>query len=53
VVDNNTDGQMARLLIMEYPEFATRIHSLAHSDGLPLSGRWLTESVMEQEGMGK
>jgi len=53
VVDNNTDGQMARLLIMEYPEYATRIHSLAYSDGLPLSGRWLTETVMEQEGMGK
>ncbi len=53
VIDNNTDGQMARLLIMEYPEFATKIHSLAYSDGLPLTGRWLTETVIEHEGMVK
>jgi 2-oxoglutarate/2-oxoacid ferredoxin oxidoreductase subunit alpha len=49
VVENNTDGQMARILQIEYPEFATRIRSLAHSDGLPLSAKWLTRAVLEQE----
>lgn len=49
VVENNTDGQMARILQIEYPEFATRIRSLAHSDGLPLSAKWLTGAVLEQE----
>ncbi len=50
VVDNNTDGQMASILHMEYPDLAPRIHSLAYSDGLPLSPRWLTGAVLEQEG---
>lgn len=50
VVDNNTDGQMASILRMEYPDLAPRIHSLAYSDGLPLSPRWLTGAVLEQEG---
>jgi len=49
VVENNGDGQLAKLLLMEYPQFATRIISLAHSDGLPLSARWMTAAVLEQE----
>lgn len=49
VAENNTDGQLANLLRIEYPEYANRIVSLAHSDGLPLSARWLTESVLERE----
>lgn len=50
VVENNTDGQMASILHMEYPDLAPRIHSIAYSDGLPLSPRWLTAAVLEQEG---
>jgi len=50
VVENNTDGQMARLIWMEFPEVAPRVHSIAYSDGLPLSARWLTHSVLEREG---
>jgi len=50
VVENNTDGQMASILHMEYPDLASRIHSIAYSDGLPLSPRWLTAAVLEQEG---
>ncbi len=49
VVENNTDGQMAKILRMEFPELAPRIHSLAYSDGLPLTARWLTTSLLEQE----
>jgi 2-oxoglutarate ferredoxin oxidoreductase subunit alpha len=49
VVENNTDGQVARLIRMEYPECATKVVSLAHSDGMPLTARWLTEAVLEQE----
>lgn len=50
VVENNSDGQMASILHMEYPELAPRIHSIAYADGLPLSPRWLTGAVLEQEG---
>ncbi len=49
VVENNADGQLAKILLMEYPQFATRIISLAYSDGLPLSARWMTAAILEQE----
>lgn len=49
MLENNIDGQMAKILLMEYPEFATRMVSLAHLDGMPLTARWVVESVMEQE----
>lgn len=49
VVEANTDGQMAKLLRMEYPEYGIRFHSLAHSDGLPLTARWIADSIIGQE----
>ena len=49
VVENNTDGQMAKLLRMEFPEVATRLISLAHSDGWPLVPRWMTSAILEKE----
>ncbi len=47
--ENNTDGQMAKILQMEYPEYAARILSLAYLDGLPLTARRLTEMILEKE----
>ena len=49
VVENNLDGQMCRILQSEEPEHATRFHSLAKCDGLPLTGRWIAQSILEQE----
>ena len=49
VVENNTDGQMAQIIRMEFPDLAPRVFSLAYSDGLPLTPRWLTAAVLEQE----
>jgi len=49
VVENNSDGQLAMLLKMEYPDLATRVISLAHLDGWPLSPRWMTSAILEQE----
>jgi 2-oxoglutarate ferredoxin oxidoreductase subunit alpha len=49
VVENNTDGQMAKLVHMEFPELAARVVSLAFSDGLPLAPHWLVNSILEQE----
>jgi 2-oxoglutarate ferredoxin oxidoreductase subunit alpha len=51
VVENNTDGQMARLIYMEFPDLAPRVRSISYSDGLPLSARWLAQAVVEREGM--
>ncbi|HLY27425.1 MAG TPA: 2-oxoacid:acceptor oxidoreductase subunit alpha, partial [Aggregatilineales bacterium] len=49
VIDNNTDGQMAELLRLHAPELAARITSLAHSDGLPLTARWIAQNILEME----
>lgn len=49
VVENNFDGQMAELLRMEFPEFAARVRSLAHCDGLPFTARWIANRIKEQE----
>ncbi|MBI3764065.1 MAG: 2-oxoacid:acceptor oxidoreductase subunit alpha, partial [Chloroflexi bacterium] len=49
VIELNTDGQLAKLIQMEFPGLATRVVSLAHSDGMPLSARWITSAVQQQE----
>jgi 2-oxoglutarate ferredoxin oxidoreductase subunit alpha len=49
VVENNTDGQMANLLRMEFPEHAAKLRSLAMSNGLSLTPRWVTDTIIEQE----
>lgn len=50
VVELNRDGQMKQLLTLEVPELATKLHSLAHTDGLPMTARWIIEHLLEQEG---
>ena len=49
VVDMNRDGQMLQLLTMAYPQFATRFRSVALSDGLPASARWVREGILAQQ----
>jgi 2-oxoglutarate ferredoxin oxidoreductase subunit alpha len=49
VVENNTDGQMHSLIQMHAPEHAMRVVSVAKSDGLPLSARWIAQAIQEQE----
>lgn len=49
VVEMNRDGQMCQLLQIEYPDLAGRIFTIAHSDGLPLSARWITGQILHLE----
>jgi len=49
VVEMNRDGQMKKLLQLEYPQFATRFVSIAKHDGLPLNARWVKESIQAEE----
>ncbi len=49
VVELNYDGQMCQLVRLEVPELASRVHSIAHCDGLPLTARYVTETILEQE----
>ena len=50
VIEMNTDGQMCQLLQLNSPKQATKLVKLNHNNGLPLSARWITESLMAQEG---
>jgi len=50
VVEMNSNGQMHMLLRLEVPELATKLISLTHNNGLPMSARWVTEAVLELEG---
>ncbi|BCY18883.1 pyruvate ferredoxin oxidoreductase [Leptolinea sp. HRD-7] len=45
VIEINRDGQMCQLLQITYPEFADRFVKICHSDGLPLTARWINESI--------
>ncbi len=50
VIDNNFDGQMAILARTELPDLADKIISVAKCDGLPLTARWISGAILEQEG---
>jgi 2-oxoglutarate ferredoxin oxidoreductase subunit alpha len=50
VIENNFDGQMAQLLRMEIPEGAAHMRSLALGDGLPMTPRWVYDSIKNCEG---
>ncbi len=49
VIEMNTDGQMRQLLQLAAPDQATKLISLAHNDGLPLTARWIAETLSAQE----
>lgn len=49
VVEMNSTGQMHQLLQLEIPEEAVKIRLLNHNDGLPLTARWIMESLAEAE----
>ena len=49
VVEMNRDGQMYQLLLVEYPQLADKLTSVAFNDGLPATARWVRESILEKE----
>jgi 2-oxoglutarate/2-oxoacid ferredoxin oxidoreductase subunit alpha len=49
VVENNFDGQMTKILQTEAPEHAGHITAITHSDGLPLTARWIAQAIVEKE----
>jgi len=50
VAELNQDGQMYQLVQLHVPEHAARVNSVRICDGLPMSARFVTESILEQEG---
>jgi 2-oxoglutarate ferredoxin oxidoreductase subunit alpha len=49
VIEMNRDGQMHKILRLEYPEATMKLISLAKHDGLPLNARWVKEAIELQE----
>ncbi len=49
VVEMNRDGQMHQLLTLEYPEFAMRLVSVAHGDGMPAAASWVREGILTKQ----
>ena len=47
VVENNFDGQLHNILVNAQPGDAPKMVKISKCDGLPLSARWITESVLE------
>ena len=46
VVELNRDGQMHQLLTLEYPDLATRLVSIAYTDGLPLTAHFVRDAIL-------
>lgn len=49
VVDQNRDGQMATILMSEYPRYAARLRHVRHYNGLPIDALSIVEQVLDQE----
>ncbi len=49
VVELNRDGQLAQLLMLNYPTLAGKLVKAAHLDGLPLTARWVQDAITAQE----
>ena len=49
IVEANRDGQLRQILAALMPEQAGKLRSIAHSDGLPLTARWVKDGIFSQE----
>ncbi len=49
VVEANRDGQLRQLLMLEAPEYAIRLQKIAHTDGLPLTAKWIKQAILAEE----
>ncbi len=49
VLEMNHDGQMHKLLQLEVPEFATRLRSVTHNNGIPLTASWIASALQAAE----
>lgn len=47
IVENNFDGQLFKIILNAAPTAAPKLVSAAKCTGLPLSARWITDTVMD------
>lgn len=48
IVEQNRDGQLYKILLAEYPQFAMKFKSVAYHDGLPASATWVHDGILEK-----
>ncbi|MBI5352523.1 MAG: 2-oxoacid:acceptor oxidoreductase subunit alpha [Chloroflexi bacterium] len=46
IVEMNRDGQMAQILMTEYPQYAPNFKTVAYGDGMPASAKWVREGIL-------
>lgn len=50
VVELNRDGQLRQILLINMPaELAVKIRKASHTDGMPLTARWIMDTIVSQE----
>ena len=49
IVEMNRDGQLHQLLSLDYPDQATKLISLAHTDGLSITANRVRNSILAHE----
>jgi len=49
IVENNRDGQLAQLLLINYPKLAIKIIKIDLLNGLSLSADWIVRTIMDKE----
>lgn len=49
IVEANRDGQLRQILCVVLPDLAPTFRSACHSDGLPLTAKWVKETILAQE----
>jgi len=49
IIEANRDGQLRQILSAVLPGQAPKFRSACHSDGLPLTAKWVKETILAQE----
>lgn len=49
VIEMNRDGQLHQLISLEYPTEVMKLKSIAYTDGLPLTARFVREAILAEE----
>ena len=49
IVEANRDGQLRQILSMAMPDQANKFRSAAHNDGLPLTAKWVKDTILTLE----
>jgi len=49
IVEANRDGQMKQILSAAMPDQAPKFRAVAKSDGMPLTAKWVKETILSLE----